>query len=186
MAAATSLYDRLRQQIPTGGRDAEASQMSLARARDTKFKVPPLLSSSSDGSRIPQVTLGTVALEPDRMCPHIPEANRSHPANVGRTVRCAACYVAAHPKRRPGKPRRFVGSIAELKVIAAAVRDGRADSPPLGDAAAEGADCPRVSVPADAARGGGAACRDEVGDMTPREEQAGARVPAHPRIAGAP
>lgn len=50
----------------------------------------------------------------DGMCPHIEEKARRHPANIGRVVRCAACFLAAHPN---WKPRRgwFVGSIAQLK-----------------------------------------------------------------------
>jgi hypothetical protein len=37
----------------------------------------------------------------DGICPHIPAKARRHPANVGRTIRCAACFLVAHPNWRP-------------------------------------------------------------------------------------
>jgi hypothetical protein len=40
-------------------------------------------------------------LPPDGCCKHIPEKNRFHPANDGRTVLCAECFLARHPDWRP-------------------------------------------------------------------------------------
>ncbi len=53
------------------------------------------------------------------MCPHIPEAARQHPANVGRVVRCAVCWLVAYPDWQPRRSARFFGSIRELKQYAA-------------------------------------------------------------------
>jgi len=68
------------------------------------------------------VTIGTVALLGDGMCPHIEPAARAHPANLGRTVRCSACWLVAHPDWRP-RSRRFFGSVAELKDYAETLWD---------------------------------------------------------------
>jgi hypothetical protein len=63
--------------------------------------------SLSDSTRF-QGQLGhfpaTAALV-DGMCPHIPEKARRHAGNVGRTVRCCACFLKAHPGWKPRWPR---------------------------------------------------------------------------------
>lgn len=115
MNSAESLHDRL------------WARFQRAKQRQSVPNVPcayeterPLESSSlpNPPARVPtsraQGTTGTVALLPDGMCEHIEEKARWHPANVGRVVRCAACFLAAHPDWRP-RPYRFVGSIAELR-----------------------------------------------------------------------
>ena len=72
----------------------------------------------------------SAALLKDGMCPHIPAKARRHAANVGRVVRCCACFLAAHPNWKPRglvqppAPRAVSGADPAPRPVSDASRNG--------------------------------------------------------------
>lgn len=131
MNAARSMHERLWARFQ---QQATQSVPNVPYARETER---PLSTSLPNNTPAPESlsrardTVGTVDLLADGMCEHISPENRANPANVGSKVRCAACWLVAHPDWRPRRLARLFASIADLKKYAATAALTR---PPESDA----------------------------------------------------
>jgi hypothetical protein len=91
----------------TEGAQPRASLKTLARQALSGVVPRGTESGTPAGQVVPEVRdkPDSRGLLDDGMCPHIPEKARRHAANVGRIVRCCACFLEAHPNWKPRGPR---------------------------------------------------------------------------------